>query len=312
MVLMAMAIHILSGRRKGQEFLVPDEGGLLLSRTEEGDLAVNDPEAPYAHARLELQNNKLTLTDLDSGQRTFVNRAPVETAALKEGDRIRIGKITCMVIALTRFSKLKKPAAAAPAQPAQPAPPEPPGAAPGSALLSGSLEEMALVGLLQLLCVSGKNGVLCLTSKRGAGKICIHQGHLTGAEMTPATTASAKRVLFRLLRWKKGTFQFVPPANDEPAATLTEPTEQLLIEAACENEMFGVEEDDLPPFAAKLKVLPFKTSGVTKLTPGQMLVLGLVKTHGTLVKVMDNHPEGDAAACRALAELLQTGVIAAA
>jgi pSer/pThr/pTyr-binding forkhead associated (FHA) protein len=43
------------------------------------------------HARLDYQRGEWTITDLGSGNKTFVNNRPVSSEALGDGDEVRLG-----------------------------------------------------------------------------------------------------------------------------------------------------------------------------------------------------------------------------
>lgn len=66
----------------------------IIGRLSECDVVVRDPGASRRHARIHLEGDEWTLTDLGSTNGTFVNDESVGEATLSDGDRITIGTTT--------------------------------------------------------------------------------------------------------------------------------------------------------------------------------------------------------------------------
>ena len=84
-------LFVRSESQQGQEFAVKDV--IVMGRSEETDVALDDPYASEFHLRLVAQENGMMLHDLGSTNGTYVNgrrvSAPTE---LKRGDTIQVGK----------------------------------------------------------------------------------------------------------------------------------------------------------------------------------------------------------------------------
>lgn len=93
--------------------------------------------------------------------------------------------------------------------------------------LSGTIETFALPDVLRLLASTKKTGCLRLDGSRGAGAIWVDGGAIVGGEASGAPHADgAAEVLFELLRFKEGDFEFdadSAPDSADPAAEV-EPT----------------------------------------------------------------------------------------
>lgn len=296
-----LALHFLSGGNRDQAYLIPEDGELLLGRTEDDDVVVNDSSAKHVHAAVTVVDNQVMLRDLGSGGSTLVNRKKIEEAVLKEDDRIKIGKVNCVVIAVTRYTK-PKGSTQVNARHAR---------AKIATIMTSSLEEKSAVDLLQFVCGGGKTGVATLTSDKGKGRVYILNGHISHVSTTPASEAGSKRLLFRLLRWKNGTFQFEECVLPKVPHDLDDPSDILLMEGAQEEmELFAIEAE-LPPLSKKLAVAKLAGADLKKLAPAELLFLGLVRTKGTVQAVLDGHPGGEVKACTMLADLLRRKVILA-
>jgi pSer/pThr/pTyr-binding forkhead associated (FHA) protein len=84
-------LFVRSESQQGQEFEVSDV--VVLGRSSETDVVLDDPYASEFHLRLVSQENGMMLHDLGSTNGTYVNgrrvSAPTE---LKRGDTIQVGK----------------------------------------------------------------------------------------------------------------------------------------------------------------------------------------------------------------------------
>lgn len=84
-------LFVRSDSQQGQEFEVNDV--MVLGRSDETDVVLDDPYASEFHLRLVSQENGMMLHDLGSTNGTYVNgrrvSAPTE---LKRGDTIQVGK----------------------------------------------------------------------------------------------------------------------------------------------------------------------------------------------------------------------------
>lgn len=84
-------LFVRSESQQGQEFEVNDV--VVMGRSDETDVVIDDPYASEFHLRLVSQENGMMLHDLGSTNGTYVNgrrvSAPTE---LKRGDTIQVGK----------------------------------------------------------------------------------------------------------------------------------------------------------------------------------------------------------------------------
>ena len=84
-------LFVRSERQQGREFEGNDV--VVMGRSSETDVAIDDPYASEFHLRLVSQENGMMLHDLGSTNGTYVNgrrvSAPTE---LKRGDTIQVGK----------------------------------------------------------------------------------------------------------------------------------------------------------------------------------------------------------------------------
>lgn len=66
-------------------------GTVQIGRSEESDIALNDPSVSRTHAAIETEGSVPTVRDLGSTNGTFVNGRRVQNEALRDGDDVRFG-----------------------------------------------------------------------------------------------------------------------------------------------------------------------------------------------------------------------------
>src|SRR5688572_20962850 len=67
------------------------EKQVVIGRSSELDMVLVEDMVSRKHAKITVQNGKITIEDLGSTNGTFVNGEKIKQARLKEGDRILIG-----------------------------------------------------------------------------------------------------------------------------------------------------------------------------------------------------------------------------
>jgi hypothetical protein len=92
----------------------------------------------------------------------------------------------------------------------------------------GSLAELHLPDIIQLISVSGKTGVFHLVNGHLQGRIFLHDGKIVHAELEDITGEEA---VYALAIWSQGDFRF-DPGTATPHRTITKSNTNLLMEAA--------------------------------------------------------------------------------
>jgi pSer/pThr/pTyr-binding forkhead associated (FHA) protein len=83
----------------GQRFTLPPDRAAILGRTEGADLVVPDLTVSRRHARFAFTGGSWTIEDLRSHSGIFVNDEMIGSAVapLRDGDRVRIGRVILLV-----------------------------------------------------------------------------------------------------------------------------------------------------------------------------------------------------------------------
>lgn len=88
-------IIVLAGSNVG-EMIDVDADELVIGRAKGNDLHVVDDGASRAHARIVRMGNEMFLEDMNSRNGTFLNGKRIDRRALRDGDKIRIGRTTIL------------------------------------------------------------------------------------------------------------------------------------------------------------------------------------------------------------------------
>jgi CheY-like chemotaxis protein len=93
--------------------------------------------------------------------------------------------------------------------------------------IRGTVEQMSLVDLLQLLAMNRRSGILSTTTGGGAGEVRVREGEVVDAVFR---RLEGEKALFRLLGERTGHFAFLPGQPDG-VRRITAATSMLLMEA---------------------------------------------------------------------------------
>jgi pSer/pThr/pTyr-binding forkhead associated (FHA) protein len=91
-----LTVWILEGQEPDAgsfSFRFSDGSTKTIGRADGADFIVEAPLVSRVHCRLEAAGGAVTVTDLKSTNGTYINGKRVEQGVLKEGDRLRVGRV---------------------------------------------------------------------------------------------------------------------------------------------------------------------------------------------------------------------------
>jgi len=106
----------------------------------------------------------------------------------------------------------------------------------------GSLKELPLADIVQLVAVSGKTGMFALTRAADRGVVYIQNGQITHAK---AGDIEGEDAIYALALWNQGDFQFSPGVEPE-VRTITRSNTNLLMEAARRSDEWKILSRKIP------------------------------------------------------------------
>jgi hypothetical protein len=93
----------------------------------------------------------------------------------------------------------------------------------------GSLRELPLPDIIQLVAVSGESGVFSVEDDLTVGNIFLDQGQIVHAEVGGL---KGEEAVYEISIWPDGDYQFEPDGTTLPSPTIDKPNTNLLLEAA--------------------------------------------------------------------------------
>ncbi len=106
----------------------------------------------------------------------------------------------------------------------------------------GSLKELPLADIVQLVAVSGKTGMFSLVRGAERGVVYIQNGQITHAKVGDVEGEDA---IYGLALWNQGEFQFSPGVESE-MRTITRSNTNLLMEAARRSDEWKILSKKIP------------------------------------------------------------------
>jgi hypothetical protein len=137
----------------------------------------------------------------------------------------------------------------------------------------GSLAELHLPDIIQLISVSGKTGVFHLVDGSVHGEIFLHEGKIVHAEIEDT---QGEEAVYTLAIWKRGEFKFEPGVSTE-VRTISKSNTNLLMEAARRLDEWRVLSKKVPsPDLVPEFVVQDNREGQINLNTSEWLILSKI------------------------------------
>jgi len=294
------ALRFISGKYQGGEFPLRMDREIVIGRSSDLDMVLVEDMVSRKHAKISTTGGQIVIQDMGSTNGTFVNGEKIRKARLKEGDRILIGTSIIKLVGVTDGAQATEAEARAELESnaqrrsAQPATGRP---------MSGSVEEIPLPDLLQLLSTSKKSGVLSIRTDRGIGRIYLRKGQIYYSSIDDNFSVKPQKAIYRMLTWQNGSFELEAPDDRQVMEELTDSTEALLMEGM--RQIDEIRRINPPDFQSRLAVPTPLAGKLRDLTPSELDTFQLVLDHGQLQKVLDNFPGTDLDAAQNIIQLMK-------
>lgn len=302
------ALRFISGKYQGGEFPLRMDREIVVGRSSDLDMVLVEDMVSRKHAKITAAGDQIVIQDLGSTNGTFVNGEKIKKARLKEGDRILIGTSIIKLVAVDTSQVVSEEAARQRL--------EATGQRRNNSMsaagkpMSGSIDEIPLPDLLQLLSTSRKSGVLSVRGEGGLGRIYLRKGQIYYSTIDDSYDLSPRKAAFRLLTWTSGTFELEPPDEKSVLEEIQESTEALLMEGMRQLDEFRRIEGELPGRDEALGLASPLAAPLRDLQPNELDVLQLVINYGHLQAVLDRSPRTDLETGQALLALIQKEYVA--
>ncbi len=286
------ALRFMSGKYEGGEFPLLPNREVVIGRSSGIEMTLVEDMVSRNHARITTFDGEVAIEDLGSTNGTFVNGERIKRSSLRTGDRILVGTSIIKLVEVSGDTALA------------PMSPKPSRQGTSSRPMSGSIEEIPLPDLLQLLSTSRKTGVLSVMSPGAHGRIHLREGQIFYASINDDDMLAPDIAVFRMLRWEQGDFELQPAMDIHVPNEIERPTAHLLMEGVRQLDEYNHIKDRIPPMHETLAV-PTPLAGLLRdLPPEQLDVFQLVLDFGSVRGVFENFDGTELEAANALMELL--------
>lgn len=313
-------LKFISGKYKGGEVPLPENREIIIGRSHNIDITLLEDMVSRKHARIYREGDHYVIEDLNSTNGTFVNGNRIKKQILKEGDRILIGTsmmklvqveeeeptlVTTQHYSLNVGPNRKSINIKETVVPEIVTPPQMKG-------MVGSLSEIQLADLLQLFITNRKTGILLLKQEMFEGRIYLKEGSVLYATLSNRPEIDPIKALYKLLRWDKGTFEFIKQeVNEESFPTKIEiPFEMLIMEGMRIWDELKRIEPKLPPQDSYLKIKIPLESKLSELSPEELDIFQMILNYSyTVMELLDLSPYDEVMTANILLKLYENGYI---
>jgi hypothetical protein len=300
-------LRFISGKYQGGEFPLRPNREIVIGRSSDLDMVLVEDMVSRKHAKIVTDDKGVSIQDLGSTNGTFVNGEKVRKVDLKDGDRILIGTSIIKLVALSGDGGAT--AASMSENEARSKMQVTASHRPTAKSVSGSIEEIPLPDLLQLLSTSRKSGVLVLRTDWGTGRIFLRKGQIYFASIEEAGSASPRKAMFRMLGWTQGSFDLEPPDERPVAEEMADSTEALLMEGMRQLDELRELEGKLPARGATISIPRPLGPKLRDLKPEELDVFQAALSANTAQKLLDESPRPDLETGQVLVELVKKGYL---
>ncbi len=294
-----LVLRFISGKYQGAEFPLADSPEIIVGRSSDVDMVLIEDMVSRRHARIECAND-ISIEDLGSTNGTFVNGERIKRTSLKEGDRVLIGTSIIKVV-LADSAAVHVPSSRRRVT-------KPVFGRNQVRGMSGSLDEIPLPDLLQLLGSSKKTGVLVLDCDTHLGKLHLDKGTIIHAQIDE-TKLDALKCAYRMLAWTKGSFELMPADEVKIEKPIDVSVQELLMEGLRQQDELQAIAHKLPDHSSRVTIPSPMKARMRDLTPTDIDLWQLVWNHRDLQRVLDMSPASDLETARQIIKLLDAGYL---
>jgi len=170
----------------------------------------------------------------------------------------------------------------------------------------GSLAELHLPDIIQLISVSGKTGVFHLVDWNLKGEIYLHEGRIVHAALDDV---SGEEAVYALAIWNQGDFKFEPAAPSD-VRTISKSNTNLLMEAARRLDEWRVLSKKIPSVEMIPEfVVQENREGQINLNTSEWLILSKIDGHRSVKAIGQASGLSVFDASKILYGLIATGLI---
>jgi hypothetical protein len=169
----------------------------------------------------------------------------------------------------------------------------------------GSLKELPLPDIIQLVSVSGKTGMFSLTSGASKGEIYLRDGQIVHAEVGKLREEEA---VYEMAIWRDGEFVFIP-GKETQHTSIRRSNTNLLMEAARRIDEWSILSKKIP----STQMVPVFTNQATttsvSLTPQEWMLISKTDERRTIEELAIAVGMSPFEVCKLLYGLITSGLL---
>lgn len=170
----------------------------------------------------------------------------------------------------------------------------------------GSLRELPLPDVIQLVAVSGKTGAFALKHGSESGRIFLRRGQIVHAT---AGSLVGEQAVYELARWSEGDFNFTPEAETE-VVSIEKSNTNLLMESARQIDEWKILSKKISSTRMIPVFAPQASRVSVSFTPPEWSVITKVDERRTIDEIAAGLGLGAFEVCKVIYGLLTSGVLA--
>ena len=169
----------------------------------------------------------------------------------------------------------------------------------------GSLKELPLPDIIQLVSVSGKTGVFTLKNGNEAGSIYLQDGHIVHAQVGDL---AGEEAVYELAIWPQGEFVFTP-GQAAPSSSIQKSNTNLLMEAARRIDEWQVLSKRIPS-TRLVPVFTQKSSNTSvSFTPQEWALICKIDERRSIDEIAVGLGHSPFETCKTLYGLITSGLV---
>ena len=296
-----LALRFISGKYQGGEFPLTERTEIVVGRSSDLDMVLVEDMVSRRHARIVCSDVEIMIEDLGSTNGTFVNGEKIKRTNLKEGDRVLIGTSILKVVVTDPVNgAARRPVAEQPQRATQ-----------SGRTMSGSIDEIPLPDLLQLLGTSKKTGVLVVQSDEDVGKIYLKKGNVAFASINDLEDVQPLKSVFRILTWTTGTFELETLDDGPIEGEIDATVQEVLMEGLRQIDELNNIRHRLPDLDARLLLVHPLQSPLRSLDAKELDILQLALNFGHVATILNKSPATDLETAQLILKLISAGYLQA-
>jgi CheY-like chemotaxis protein len=171
--------------------------------------------------------------------------------------------------------------------------------------LLGTLTEITLMDLLQIMRLNRRSGSLDLEQDGRLGTVYLREGEVISAKMGKY---KGEKAFYRFLTWNKGKFEFHPQTIDVEVL-IERPGENLILEGLRQTDEIAKLRDDFSAGGERLELIKRFQGPPEKLRPVTREVLKLLEYFSSIDDLLDQSSFNDLEICQTIKSLIDRKIV---